>query len=114
MACRTKLLRAGGYGRVATTAQIKAVLLCNRYLKNLRSAGRAGQRLTTCRALIDEGRAAIPGGKSLLETYPRVSSGPLTELGLTDVVDVDPDAADVALVDLDLVQMSGGMGAATR
>jgi hypothetical protein len=35
---------------------------------------------------------------------------PLTELGLTDVVDVDPDAADVALVDLDLVQIRGRMG----
>jgi hypothetical protein len=74
MACGTNLLDAGGYGRVATTAQIKAVLLCNRYLENLRSAGRAGQRLTTCRAVIDQNRAALPGGKSLLETYPRVRS----------------------------------------
>jgi hypothetical protein len=74
MACGTNPLDAGGYGRVATTAQIKAVLLCNRYLKNLRSAGHAGQRLTTCRAVIDENRAAIPGGNSLLETYSRVSS----------------------------------------
>jgi len=40
----------------------------------------------------------------------QLSSGPLTELGLADVVDVDPDAADVALVDLDLVQIRGGMG----
>jgi hypothetical protein len=74
MACGTNLLDAGGYGRVATTAQIKAVLLCNRYLENLRSAGGAGQRLTTCRAMIDQNRAALPDGKSLLETYPRVRS----------------------------------------
>jgi hypothetical protein len=114
MACGTNLLDAGGYGRVATTVQIKAVLLCNRYLINLHSAGRAGQRLTTCRAVIDENRAATPGGGSLLETYPRVSSGPLTELRLADVVDVDPDAADVALVDLDLVQIRGGMGVSPR
>src|SRR5271165_1794940 len=39
-------------------------------------------------------------------------SGPLTELWLADVVDVDPDAADIALVDLDLVQICGGMSAA--
>jgi hypothetical protein len=29
----TNVLLAGGYGRVATTVQIKAVLLCNRYVE---------------------------------------------------------------------------------
>jgi hypothetical protein len=91
--------------------QIKAVLLCNRYLENLRSVGRCCSRLTGRDGVTDENRAAVPVGSSLLATYPRVSSGPLAELGLTDVVDVDPDTADVALVDLDLVQMCGGMGA---
>jgi hypothetical protein len=32
-------------------------------------------------------------------------------LGLADVVDVDPDAADVAFVDLDLVQIRRGVSA---
>jgi hypothetical protein len=58
MACGTNLLDAGGYGRVATTVQIKAVLLCNRYLENLRPMSRAGPRLMTCCALTDENREA--------------------------------------------------------
>ena len=33
---------------------------------------------------------------------------------LADVVDIHPDAADVALVDLDLMQMGGRMRLATR
>jgi hypothetical protein len=33
-------------------------------------------------------------------------------LGLADAVDIHPDAADVALVDLDLMQMGGGRCAA--
>jgi len=64
--------------------------------------------------MTDTNRAAGPVGWSLLETYPRVSSGPLAELRPEDVVDVYPDTADVALVDLDLMQMRCGMGAASR
>jgi hypothetical protein len=94
--------------------QIKAVLLCNRYLENLRSIERGGPHLMRRRDVTDEDRAVRPGGRSLLEPYPRVSSGPLAELGLADVVDVNPDTADVALVDLDLVQIRGGVGAAPR
>jgi hypothetical protein len=94
--------------------QIKAVLLCNRYLENLRSIERDGPHLMPRRDVTHEDRAAGPAGRSLLEPYRRVSSGPLTELGLADVVDVDPDAADVALVDLDLVQIRGGMGVSAR
>jgi len=92
--------------------QIKAVLLCNRYLGILRSAGRRGPRALGHCGASDENRTAGPAARSLLGTYRGVSSGPLAELGLTDVVDVDPDAADVTLVDLDLVQIRGGMGAA--
>src|ERR1700739_5054909 len=47
-------------------------------------------------------------------TRESAESGPLAELRLSDVVDVDPDAADVALVDLDLMQICGGMSAAPR
>ena len=39
---------------------------------------------------------------------------PLAELRLENVVDIDPDAADAALVDLDLMQMRGGMCTAAR
>jgi hypothetical protein len=74
MACGPNLLDAGGYGRVATTVQIKAVLLRNRYLKNLRSMETVRLHLTTPRAVTEENRAARRGGRSLLETYPRVSS----------------------------------------
>jgi hypothetical protein len=36
---------AGGYGRVGTTVQIKAVLLCNRYVKiSPHPAGHVGTR----------------------------------------------------------------------
>jgi hypothetical protein len=35
-------------------------------------------------------------------------------LRLADVVDIHADAGDVALVDLDLMQMGGGMRPATR
>jgi len=94
--------------------QIKAVLLSNRYLENLRSIERGGPHLIPRRDLTDEDRAIRPAGRSLLEPYPRVSSGPLAELGLADVVDVYPDTADVALVNLDLVQIRGGVGAAPR
>jgi len=94
--------------------QIKAVLLSNRYLENLRSIERGGPHLMPRRDLTDEDRAIRPAGRSLLEPYPRVSSGPLAELGLADVVDVYPDTADVALVNLDLVQIRGGVGAAPR
>jgi hypothetical protein len=94
--------------------QIKAVLLCNRYLENLRSIESGGLHLMPCRSAPHGNRAAGPAGRSLLEPYPRVSSGPLAELGLADVVDVNPDTADVALVDLDLVQIRGGVGAAPR
>jgi hypothetical protein len=38
----------------------------------------------------------------------------VTELRLADVVDIDPVAADMALVDLDLAQMGSGMRTATR
>src|SRR6185436_21183708 len=34
---------------------------------------------------------------------------PLPEPGLQNLVDVNPDAPDIALVDLDLVQVCGGM-----
>ena len=91
--------------------QIKAVLLCNRYLENLRSIESGGPHLMPRRSAP---RAAGPAGRSLLEPYPRVSSGPLAELGLADVVDINPDTADVALVNLDLVQIRGGVGAAPR
>jgi hypothetical protein len=94
--------------------QIKAVLLSNRYLENLRSIERGGPHLMPRRDVTDEDRAIRPAGRSLLEPYPRVSSGPLAELGLADVVDVYPDTADVALVNLDLVQIRGGVGAAPR
>jgi hypothetical protein len=92
--------------------QIKAVLLCNRYLEISRFIGRRRSCDVGSRGATEEIRAAGPATRSLLGTYPRVSSGPLAELRLADVVDVDPDAADVALVDLDLVQVRGGMGAA--
>jgi hypothetical protein len=94
--------------------QIKAVLLSNRYLENLRSIKRGGPHLMPRRDVTDEDRAVRPARRSLLEPYPRVSSGPLAELGLADVVDVNPDTADVALVNLDLVQIRGGVGAAPR
>jgi hypothetical protein len=74
MACGTNLLDAGGYGRVATTAQIKAVLLCNRYLENLHYFSRPGAGLTTRRAVTNQNQAASAGSRRLLETYPRVSS----------------------------------------
>jgi hypothetical protein len=93
---------------------IKAVLLCNRYIGNLRFIGRCPWRRTRCFGITDENRAAEPAGRSLLEPYSRVSSGPLAQLRLADVVDVDPGAADVPLVDLDLTQMRGGMGATPR
>jgi hypothetical protein len=94
--------------------QIKAVLLCNRYLENLRSIESGGPHLMPRSDTTDEDPAVRPGRRSLLEPYPRVSSGPLAELGLADVVDVNPDTADVALVNLDLVQIRGGVGAAPR
>jgi hypothetical protein len=94
--------------------QIKAVLLHNRYLANLRSVRHCGPRLELCRATTDENRAARPRSRSLLERYPPVALGPLAELRLDDVVDVNPDAADVALVDLDLMQARGGMGVSPR
>ena len=94
--------------------QIKAVLLCNRYLENLRSIESGGPHLMPRRRAPHGNRAAGPAGRSLLEPYPRVSSGPLAELGLADVVDVDPDAADAAFVDLDLVQIRRGVSAASR
>jgi hypothetical protein len=50
----------------------------------------------------------------LLEPYRRVSSGPLAELRLADVVDIHPGAADVALVDLDPMQMGATMRLAIR
>ncbi|MDT5169389.1 MAG: hypothetical protein QOD02_2720 [Mycobacterium sp.] len=89
-------------------------MLCNRYLENLRLIERYCPRLVGRRGMTDTNRAAEPVGWSLLETYPRVSSGPLAELRPEDVVDVYPDTADVALVDLDLMQMRCGMGAASR
>ena len=106
------LLRAGGYGRVAITVQIKAVLLPNRYLMILRHIWPRGPWSTRGRGATVEKPADQPLGRSLLEPYRRVSSGPLAELRLADVVDIHPDAADVALVDLDLMQMGGGMCAA--
>jgi hypothetical protein len=42
---RSNLLRAGGYGRVGTTALIKAVLVLNRYVKILASSARASARM---------------------------------------------------------------------
>jgi hypothetical protein len=54
--------------------QIKAVLLCNRYLENLRSVERAGPHLMPRRDVTDEDRAVRPAGRSLLEPYPRVSA----------------------------------------
>ena len=94
--------------------QIKAVLLSNRYMKNLRSVGYDGPRVELRRAATDENHAASPVSRSLLEPYPRVASSPLAELWLDDVVDINPDSADVALVDLDLVQVRGGMGVSPR
>jgi hypothetical protein len=108
------LLRAGGYGRVAITAQIKAVLLPNRYLEYLRHIRPHGPWSTRRRSATVEKPADQTLGRSLLEPYPRVSSGPLAELWLADVVDIDADAADVALVDLDLMQMGCGMRPAAR
>jgi hypothetical protein len=106
------LLRAGGYGRVAIIVQIKAVLLPNRYLIILRHIWSHGPWPTRRRGAAVEKPADQPLGTSLLETYRRVSSGPLAELRLADVVDIHPDAANVALVDLDLMQLGGGMCAA--
>ena len=94
--------------------QIKAVCLSNRYIKNLRSTARGDPQLKPRRGVPHRNQAASGVGTSLLETYPRVSSGPLAELRLADVVDVDTDATDVALVYLDLMQVRGGMGAAPR
>ena len=108
------LLRAGGYGRVAITVQIKAVLLPNRYLTILRHIWPRGPSSTRGRGATVEKPADQPLGRSLLAPYRRVSSGPLAELRLADVVDIHPDAADLALVDLDLMQMGGRMRLATR
>jgi hypothetical protein len=107
-------LRAGGYGRVAITVQIKAVLLPNRYLVILRHIRSRGPWSTRGRGATVEKPADQPLGRSLLEPYRRVSSGPLAELRLADVVDIHPDAADAALVDLDLMQMRGRVRLATR
>ena len=104
-------LDAGGYGRVAIIAQIKAVLLCNRYLEFLCFGGRAG-----CGVDDAPGSAGLRPRRSTDSkevcwklTDESARSDPLTELGLADVVDVDADAADVAFVDLDLVQIRSGV-----
>jgi hypothetical protein len=61
-ALRTNFLHAGGYGRVAITAQIKAVLLRNRYIKKI-----------GCRATADDTSAASFGGR------PRPRHGDMSE-----------------------------------
>lgn len=97
--------------------QIKAVLLSNRYAeKSAGFAQRTARRLPP-RAVLTKRRGVGREIRSLLATYSWVSSqspdsGPLTELGLDDVVDVNADAADAALVDFDLMQVGGRVGVA--
>jgi hypothetical protein len=67
---RSNLLRAGGYGRVGTTVQIKAVLLSNRYVEIFGPDGRAQPRRPPRRAVSDENPSVAREIKSLLESYP--------------------------------------------
>lgn len=99
--------------------QIKAVLLCNRYVKNFGSFRRTVGRLVVNRARFSGQLFAGAGNWSLLERRSPAAGGrrrsvPLAELRLENVVDVDNDAADAPLVDLDLVQMRGGVRHALR
>src|SRR5262249_26150065 len=112
-ACGTNLLRVGGYGRVATTALIKAVLLSNRYVKIQAYADAqccVGRRLPAGAGVSAAARRA---NKCLLElgagARRREKLGPLPELGLEDFVDVHTDPAHAAFVDLDLMQVRGRM-----
>jgi hypothetical protein len=50
--------------------QIKAVLLCNRYLENLRSVARGDPHLKPRRDVPHRNHLAGGLGWSLLETYP--------------------------------------------
>jgi hypothetical protein len=60
----TNLLHAGGYGRVAITALIKAVLLCNRYVKNI---GLCPIRWRHVTGVARRGAAANSANECLLE-----------------------------------------------
>gem|GEM_PF-5208172 len=126
----TNVLHAGGYARVAITALIKARLLSNRYVKNLRydrppikghasrhaldRIGAAGPTANKCllnRGVGERGKIGRRTGGPLESA--RNAPGeldPLPELRLEDFVDVHPDPPNAALIDLDLVQTRGGMG----
>jgi hypothetical protein len=90
-------------------------LLRNRYREYQRFVGRVGAAVTTRRARVGKNEVEEPANRSLLElTRESARSDPLTELGLADAVDVNPDATEVAFVDLHLVQVRGGMGVSGR
>ena len=90
--------------------QIKAVVLCNRYVKIWALPARDNDTpgVDNSARFVFYRRPAT--GKGLLtlltDQYGLV---PLPEPGLQNLVDVNPDAPDIALVDLDLVQVCGGM-----
>jgi hypothetical protein len=124
------VLRAGGYGRVAIIALIKAALLSNRYVEILsfapretlgrlrrragpraRGSGRSANECLLERAVPEPGRF---DGRAVSASADGRRLGPLPELGLENLVDIHPNPADAALIDLDLVQIRGRMGVSLR
>lgn len=118
-----------GYASVDPTVQITAVLLSNCYAR-IFDRRRANPDVSACREVASTAGITLPDTSGdvcwhatrrlvppktppALVSSPRRST-PLSELRLDDVVDINSNAADPALVDLDLVQVGGRMSETFR